>query len=82
MLGCFRIGCQEEGLRMESQHEQPAALRVEDVARALGVSRGTVQALIRRGALQSLKIGRVRRISREELDRFLREGGAAAGRTE
>jgi excisionase family DNA binding protein len=46
-------------------------LRPEEAARALGVSRTTVFELIRSGALRSVKIGSVRRISATALAEFV-----------
>jgi excisionase family DNA binding protein len=46
---------------------QPLALRVDDAARACGLSRGTLYKLLNRGALRSLKIGNRRLILREDL---------------
>jgi excisionase family DNA binding protein len=48
----------------------PLWLRVEEAAEVLGVSRAFVFSLIRRGELDSRKVGRLRRIPREALLKF------------
>jgi len=45
----------------------PLLLKVEDVAKALSVGRSEVYKLIQSGELPSIKIGRLRRVSAEEL---------------
>lgn len=47
------------------------ALTINDAAKQLSVSRVTVYALIERGLLASLKIGRCRRILQTDLDDYL-----------
>ena len=44
--------------------------RLDEVAREFGVSRRTVERLVKSGELQSLKIGGGRRIALEELERL------------
>jgi excisionase family DNA binding protein len=56
-------------------------LTVDDVASELRVSPRHVAALVARGAIASIRIGRCRRIARAELERVLREGVAAEART-
>lgn len=52
----------------------PIALTVGDVAQLLGISRNSAYALIRCGAIHSVRIGRLLRVPRSEVDRFLTEG--------
>jgi excisionase family DNA binding protein len=47
------------------------ALTVEEAARRLGVGRTTMYALIASGEVQSLQIGRLRRIPAEALDCYI-----------
>ncbi len=46
-------------------------LSINDVARLLGVSRGTVYALIRRGEINPLRVGERARFSLGEIRRYL-----------
>jgi excisionase family DNA binding protein len=46
-------------------------LRVEEAARLLNIGRAAVYDLIRSGRLQSLKIGKSRRVPREAIDRVI-----------
>lgn len=48
-------------------------LTVEEAAQALRVGRTTVFHLIRTGALDSVRIGRLRRVPLDELHRFAKE---------
>ena len=48
----------------------------QETAHLLGLGLSTVDLLIRRRALRSVRIGRLTKISRSEIDRFLRKGGA------
>lgn len=61
---------------MESQitidGELPLTLTVAETAEQLRISRRTVFALIDRGQLQSIKVGRTRRIPRHALLDYLR----------
>ncbi len=50
----------------------PLLLKVEDVAKALSVGRSEVYKLIQSCALPSIKIGRLRRVSSEELRAWVR----------
>ena len=47
------------------------AYRVEEVAEMIGVSRSTAWRLLASGALESIKVGGSRRITADQLDRFL-----------
>ncbi len=52
---------------------------VDEAARMLGVSRAHLYPRVIRGELQSLRIGRSRRIPIAALERFVREQLAAGG---
>jgi excisionase family DNA binding protein len=54
-----------------------AALRVEEAARALSISRATAYRRIRSGELRSVKVCGVRRVPVEALGEFLARGAAA-----
>jgi excisionase family DNA binding protein len=53
------------------QHNHSQLLNVPAVARRLDVSQKTIRRLVARGELRAHRIGRLLRISEEELDRFL-----------
>jgi len=46
------------------------ALRIEDVAKRLNISKSTVERKIRSGEIPSMKIGRLRRIRAEDLEAY------------
>jgi excisionase family DNA binding protein len=46
-------------------------LRLEDVERRLGLSRASAYRLVQTGAIKSVTIGRSRRVSEAELERFI-----------
>ena len=46
-------------------------LNPEEAAEILGMSRSTIYKLITAGEIQSVKIGRSRRIPRQEIERFV-----------
>ena len=50
----------------------PAALRIDQAAKALNVSHWTVRRLIKSGAIKSCRKLRVHLIPAEEIDRFLK----------
>lgn len=52
----------------------PIALTVDEVAQLLGVGRASAYALVRCGAIHSVRIGRLLRVPRSEVERFLTEG--------
>lgn len=52
----------------------PIALTVNEVAQLLGIGRDSAYALVRCGAIHSVRIGRLLRVPRSEVDRFLTEG--------
>lgn len=49
------------------------AYSITETAEALGCSRGLVYKLIEQGQLKVAKIGRLRRITAAEIERFLKE---------
>lgn len=51
--------------------DRPMLLRVRDIQVALGLSRGTVYALLTSGNLPSIKIGRSRRVLASDLDAWV-----------
>ncbi len=51
------------------------AFAVEEVGGMLSVSRSTVFRLIAAGELESIKVGGSRRVTREQLDRYLGVAG-------
>lgn len=52
----------------------PSMLRVEEVARWSGVSRGVIYDACRQGSLKSVAFGRILRIPRTELERWIGNG--------
>jgi excisionase family DNA binding protein len=54
--------------RLTPLGELPELLRVDEAAAFLGVSRGLVYELARRGKLQSVRLGRLLRIKRDGLE--------------
>jgi excisionase family DNA binding protein len=69
--------CQRAGLGLPAQHDGQvdgtgvAAFTVEQVADMLNIGRDKVYYLLRTGQLKSLKIGKLRRITRVHLAEFL-----------
>ena len=59
----------------------PVLLSVNEAAKSLGISRASVYLLISHGELDSLRVGRLRRIPRRSLDDFV-ESGLALQRQE
>ena len=51
--------------------ESPILMTVLDAAHVLSVSRSRIYTLIISGELESVKIGKSRRVTREALDRFV-----------
>jgi len=51
----------------------------EQARQRLSLGRNTIYALLRRGALKSVRIGRVIRVSEAEIERFIVSGGTEAG---
>jgi excisionase family DNA binding protein len=60
----------------------PKLLTMESAAQALSISRATAYELARRGQLRTIAIGRSRRVTEAEIERFIasREAEAAATR--
>ncbi len=56
----------------------PAALSIPDSGRYLGLSRGTIYNLVKRGELRRVKVGRRSLIARQDLDAFLQAHGDSA----
>jgi excisionase family DNA binding protein len=52
---------------------QPAAVRITDAGRYLGVSADTVRRLVRAGAIPHARIGNSIRIRRTDLDKYLED---------
>lgn len=52
--------------------------RVDEAAEEFDVSRRTIERLIKRGELQSYKVGDTRRIDAEELERLKKKGSRAS----
>ena len=50
---------------------EPMLLRPEEAAEALGLSRSTLYELLRQGDIDSIKVGRARRISPRALYEFI-----------
>ena len=57
---------------MVSESRERGALRPNEAAQWLGVSRDTLERLFRKGEVKSFKIGASRFVSTEELQRFIR----------
>lgn len=56
-----------------TKFETPFLFRINEVAKILGLSRSSVNRLLRSGRLQSVSIGRSRRITQANLVRFIEE---------
>jgi excisionase family DNA binding protein len=73
--GSFRYLQGEKHLEIKNSNDsrsaQPALLKIPQVATDLNVSRTTVYELIRSGKLQTVKIGKSVRVTREGLRRFI-----------
>ena len=65
---------------MLSVNHQRRAYRPEEVGDQLGVSRSTVYRLMGEGALEPIKVGGSRRVTEDQLDRYVAslESGASA----
>lgn len=62
----------------EFENDAPLLLTVGDAARLLAVGRTTLYALIKRGELRTVAIGRARRIPRAALEQFVETSDSAA----
>ena len=60
--------------------DEPVLYRVPEAARLLAVGESVVTELIARGEIESVKIGRARRITRSGIDTYVRLAGWAGGR--
>ena len=67
----------ELGLRKEDVVPPEPWVSVEDVARHLGVSKDTIYRWIEAERLPAQKVGRFWKFKLEEVDDWVREGGAA-----
>jgi excisionase family DNA binding protein len=69
------VGRAIEPLRREFEelrrHHQEGAITLEEAARELHVSRRTVQRWVKDGLLQSVAVGRIRRVRRADLQRLV-----------
>jgi excisionase family DNA binding protein len=63
----------EQETAMPSPEEQPLLLTVPQAAKLLGMSNAHVNRLVTAKALPSLKVGRLRRISRKALEHWIDE---------
>ena len=59
---------------------QDQLLKVSEVAQRLGLSRSTVMGLLARGEIESLTIGRARRVQMSRLDAWIAERAASEAR--
>ena len=57
-----------------SDGDSSEVLTVTQVSEALDISEGLVRALIREKRLRALRLGRIWRVPRSEMERFLKEG--------
>ncbi len=64
----------KERLGKETNHlmSEKVLLRIDEAAGLLGVGRSFLYALVQRGEIASVKLGRARRIPRQELDAYVR----------
>jgi excisionase family DNA binding protein len=60
--------------REVSEVDPSEVFTVAQVSAALDISEGLVRALIREKRLRALRLGRIWRVPRGELERFLKEG--------
>lgn len=64
----------------QSPHDLPKlAYTVKEVAAMLSLSRSHLYELIHAGEIDTIKIGRARRITRKQLDEYVREHESRAG---
>jgi excisionase family DNA binding protein len=61
----------EDSSRDRTRDVEKLAYSIDEAAGALSVGRTSIERLIRRGELSSLKVGKRRIITREHIDRFL-----------
>lgn len=77
---------QQELLDAVQEHTAPkdstrVALTVEEAARRLGVGRTTMYALVASGEVQSVQIGRLRRVPVQALDSYIAARSQASAST-
>ena len=53
---------------------QPLAVRIEEAAKLVGLSKHTIRAYIRKGKIRAVKVGRAVLVPTAELERLVREG--------
>lgn len=58
---------------------RPEILTIEETAEFLRVSDKTIRRMLKDGRLKGIDLGGVWRISREELEGFIKRGGVAEG---
>lgn len=56
----------------DERTERTQLYRVSEAAELLGIGRTSVYALLKSGELRSVRVGRSRRITSADLDRFIR----------
>jgi len=61
------------GMEQAPRRVEPLALTPEEVADALSVSRHTIYRLIERGDIPTVRIGRLRRVRKVDLERWMEE---------
>ena len=60
-------------------HRVQKLLRVPDVADQLNIGRTTAYLWIRQGKIRSIRLGRLVRVTRAEIDRLIYEKGSGGG---
>lgn len=55
----------------QERHDQPLLVSVEEAAAQLSIGRTQAYALVQRGALKSVKIGRTRRVILASLNEYI-----------
>lgn len=59
-------------MRRSAREVEPILLRIEDVAKLLGIARSTTYVLIAGGELPVVRIGRATRVPREAVEQWVR----------
>ena len=57
---------------MQTSYQVPFLFDIPSTAKILSISRSAVYNLIRDGELQTVRVGRARRISRNQIDAFIK----------
>ncbi len=66
---------------MQETKVEPVVLTVPEAARYLGIGRSTAfEIIVRDKRIPSMKIGRLRKVRREDLDHFIDERAAESSR--